>query len=85
LLFIGTQDRLHQDSRRSVYPDSMALVDVLRAAGLPAVISGAGPTVLVFGAAGDVDAVRSAAGEQWQVSERRVARLGVHNSPVMTP
>jgi homoserine kinase len=85
LLFIGTQDRLHQDSRRSVYPDSMALVDELRAAGLPAVISGAGPTVLVFGTAGDIEVVKSTAGEQWQVSERTVARLGVHNSPVMTP
>lgn len=85
LLFIGTQDRLHQESRRSVYPDSMALMDALRAEGLPAVISGAGPTVLVFGAAGDSEMVRAAAGDQWQVSERTVARLGVHNSPVMTP
>lgn len=48
LLLAATADRLHQEYRRAVMPDSLALVDVLRAQGVPAVISGAGPTVLVL-------------------------------------
>lgn len=48
LLLVATVDLLHQEARRPSYPDSMALVDALRADGLAAVISGAGPTVLVL-------------------------------------
>lgn len=48
VLLEATDDRLHQEFRRDAYPESMALVDALRAEGLPAVISGAGPTVLVL-------------------------------------
>jgi homoserine kinase len=47
-LWRATKDWLHQDYRRAAMPDSLALVDVLRADGVPAVISGAGPTVLAF-------------------------------------
>lgn len=50
LLFDATEDRLHQEYRRGVLPESMLLVDALRHAGLPAVLSGAGPAVLVLGA-----------------------------------
>ena len=85
LLLPATQDHLHQDARRAVYAESMELVDVLRAQGLPAVISGAGPTVLVFGAASDLEKIAIAAGEQWQVSQRAVSRQGVQISPVSTP
>jgi homoserine kinase len=38
-------------------PDTLALIDALRAAGHPAVVSGAGPTVLVP-ARGEVEAER---------------------------
>ena len=48
LLLTGTEDRLHQEYRRSVLPSSMAVMDSLRGQGYPAVISGAGPTVLVL-------------------------------------
>ena len=48
LLLAGTEDRLHQEYRRSVLPSSMAVMDSLRGQGYPAVISGAGPTVLVL-------------------------------------
>lgn len=48
LLFAATEDRLHQEQRRDTYPDAMALVDRLRAAGWAAVVSGAGPAVLVL-------------------------------------
>ncbi len=48
LLMAATEDRLHQQYRRAVMPDSLALVDALRARGVAAVVSGAGPTVLVL-------------------------------------
>jgi homoserine kinase len=48
LLFAATADRLHQDYRAGAYPASLDAVHRLRAAGHAAVISGAGPTVLVF-------------------------------------
>ena len=48
LLLDATADRLHQDYRREAYPESMAIVDALRAAGIAGTISGAGPTVLAL-------------------------------------
>jgi homoserine kinase len=48
LLFEATADRLHQNYRRSAYPRSSDLLDKLRNAGIPAAISGAGPTVIAF-------------------------------------
>jgi homoserine kinase len=47
-LLRGTRDYLHQDYRRPAMPASLALVDALRADGVPAIVSGAGPTVLAF-------------------------------------
>jgi homoserine kinase len=52
LLLTATEDRLHQPYRRPAYPASGALVDRLREQGIPAVISGAGPTVLALPADG---------------------------------
>lgn len=46
LLMEATRDRLHQEQRRSSMEPSLALVDWLRAGGMAAVVSGAGPTVL---------------------------------------
>jgi homoserine kinase len=48
LLMPATEDRLHQGYRRPAYPESADLVDALRGHGVPAVISGAGPTVLAL-------------------------------------
>lgn len=48
LLLPATEDRLHQGYRRPAYPDSADLVDALRDRGIPATISGAGPTVLAL-------------------------------------
>jgi homoserine kinase len=48
LLLAATEDRLHQDYRAPAYPASAALVRTLREAGVPATISGAGPSVLAF-------------------------------------
>lgn len=47
-LLAATEDRLHQPYRATAMPQSAELVADLRAGGLPAVISGAGPTVLVL-------------------------------------
>ena len=47
-LWRATRDYLHQDYRRPAMPASLDLVDRLRADGLAAVVSGAGPTVLVL-------------------------------------
>lgn len=47
-LLRATHDRLHQEYRRPAMPESLALIDRLRAAGVPAVVSGAGPTVLAL-------------------------------------
>jgi homoserine kinase len=47
-LFRATEDFLHQEFRGPAMPESLVLVGSLRAAGLAAVVSGAGPTVLVL-------------------------------------
>ena len=48
-LLAATEDFLHQSYRASAMPASYELLQGLRSAGVPAVISGAGPTVLAFG------------------------------------
>jgi homoserine kinase len=47
-IFDATEDRLHQSFREPAMPASIALVAALRDARLPAVVSGAGPTVLIL-------------------------------------
>src|SRR5262249_35730101 len=47
-LLEATEDRLHQDYRAPAMPQTADLVGRLRAAGIPAVVSGAGPSVLAF-------------------------------------
>ena len=48
LLFTATEDFLHQSYRQEAMPSSFALMTKLRAAGIAAFISGAGPTVLAL-------------------------------------
>ena len=48
LLMAATEDRLHQNSRAAAMPETDKLVRLLRAAGFAAVVSGAGPSVLVL-------------------------------------
>lgn len=50
-LWAATEDRLHQGYRASVMPSAAAMISYLRERGLPAVVSGAGPSVLVLGTA----------------------------------
>ncbi len=47
-LLAGTEDRLHQEYRRPAMPGTLDLVASLRHDGVPAIVSGAGPTVLAF-------------------------------------
>jgi homoserine kinase len=52
LLMAGTEDFLHQPYRTAVMPATADLIGRLRAAGIPAVVSGAGPSVLALTVAG---------------------------------
>jgi homoserine kinase len=47
-LMAATEDRLHQPYRLPAFAEGAALIARLRAAGVPAVLSGSGPTVLAL-------------------------------------
>jgi homoserine kinase len=70
LLLAATREWLHQEQRRASFPASMALLDALRGHGHAAVISGAGPSVLVLTTPHQIEAAR-ALGDQsvWLVLE----------------
>jgi homoserine kinase len=78
LLLRATEDYLHQAQREPAMPDSLALVRRLRDAGVPAVISGAGPTVLTFVTGGESERERVASHvpEGWLVFAREVRQNG---------
>lgn len=77
LLMIATEDKIHQEYRRASMEPSLALVDWLRAAGMAAVISGAGPTVLSLEKV--PQHVCHDAGEAgWKVMNLEVPSRGVH-------
>jgi homoserine kinase len=65
LLLDATDDRLHQRQRAAAMPASIDLVDRLRAEGFAAVVSGAGPSVLVLGPGSAVDAVTGLTPAGW--------------------
>lgn len=77
LLLTATRDWLHQDYRRPVMPESLALVDRLRAADLAATVSGAGPTVLVLTDAPDAADLLAEAPAGWESQVLDVATSGV--------
>lgn len=98
LLVEATQDWLHQTYRGQAMPESAALVHTLREhARLPAVVSGAGPTVLVLGhgaVAGAEgrrdggefgDLIRRWAGKQWHIYPVPVDTAGVVISSQTSP
>lgn len=77
LLFPATEDRLHQRARAAGYPQSHDLVVQLRASGVPAVISGAGPTVLAFATTpDDVSGILAHAPDSWVASAVAVDHAG---------
>lgn len=80
LLLEATQDRLHQDHRAPAMPQSAELIGRIRAIGGAAVLSGAGPAVMVLGtgnAAWDAVTRVLAAGSS---GNWRVVRAGVDTS-----
>lgn len=81
-LMAATEDRLHQDARAGVYPESIALVRALRAAGVPAVVSGAGPSVLAFTDDQRDAVIRAAAGGACRVSAVEVSAAGAREVPL---
>lgn len=80
LLLDATQDWLHQEQRREVYPVTMGAVDTLRALGHAAVVSGAGPTSLVLTTRELADVVVAEArswGRGWKVQTPGVPDVGL--------
>ena len=68
VLLAATREWLHQEQRRPAFPESMALVDVLRSRGHAAVISGAGPSVLVLTTPAQLEDARAQADQSvWRV------------------
>ncbi len=65
LLLDATEDRLHQTYREAAMPESLRLLRELREDNVPAVISGAGPTVLAFSSAADQGVLRGRSPVGW--------------------
>jgi homoserine kinase len=84
VLFDATEDFLHQPYRAAAMPASAGLLRRLRAAGIPAVISGAGPTVLALTVTGRlpgpavVDSIASVMGNPWDVIPLDIDRQGAN-------
>ncbi|MEO3935954.1 homoserine kinase [Dermatophilaceae bacterium Soc4.6] len=79
LLLPATRDWLHQEQRRSSFPHTMALVDAFRAQGHAAVVSGAGPSVMVLTTTSAQEQVVVPAGSSgaWQRLVPGIASVGV--------
>ena len=92
-LLDATEDWLHQDYRAPAMPATHDLVRRLRAAGIPAVVSGAGPSVLVFLQAAVpgsrvmdsavLDSTVRETGIGWLISSLDVERRGASVAPVV--
>lgn len=81
LLFAATEDRLHQAYRAPAMPGTAALVGDLRARGIAACVSGAGPTVLALTLRDQVDAALAVAGPGWAGSALPVDQVGAAALP----
>lgn len=82
LLLDATEDRLHQAYRAPAMPESAALVGRLRAKRVPAVVSGAGPTVLALPADGEADSIGSEVGTSWHIHPLNVDPHGACVRPI---
>jgi homoserine kinase len=82
VLFDATEDYLHQRYRAEVMPGTADLLGRLRAAGVAAAISGAGPSVLALTVAGAnpgpdlVDSIAAETGIGWRISPLDIDRHG---------
>ncbi|GAA4416699.1 homoserine kinase [Georgenia halophila] len=77
LLLAGTEDRLHQGYRSDVMRPTAEAVRALREAGWPAVVSGAGPSVLVLERL-DRPTAETLSRHGWRVLDPGVAAEGAH-------
>jgi homoserine kinase len=81
-LLDATEDFLHQPYRVAVMPGTAALITALRTAGIPAVVSGAGPSVLALTMAGvtagpdAVTVIAKEANPDWTVTELKIDQDG---------
>jgi homoserine kinase len=78
LLFMATEDFLHQSYRADAMPESFALVNKLRGAGVAAFISGAGPSVLALhtGDQSEVEELKLAGGTGFVAYPLEIASQG---------
>jgi len=78
LLFAATEDFLHQSYRQEAMPASFALMTKLRAAGLAAFVSGAGPTVLALHTEGEDETLQlsRAGGAKFEGKSLEIASRG---------
>ncbi|WP_329090950.1 MULTISPECIES: homoserine kinase [unclassified Streptosporangium] len=76
LLLAATEDRLHQDYRAPAMPHTADLVRRLRKAGVAAVVSGAGPTVLAFSTVNTQDLIAPEVGNDWHIQPLDVETRG---------
>ena len=78
LLYAATEDFLHQSYRQEAMPASIALMTKLRAAGLAAFVSGAGPTVLALHTEGDDETTQlsRAGGAKFEGKSLEIASRG---------
>jgi homoserine kinase len=82
LLLEATRDVLHQQYRAPTQPRTAALVEALRADGVAAVTSGAGPTVLALTTRAQRDAVVARRVRGWTVLALDVDSSGAQVLPV---
>jgi len=82
VLLDATDDVLHQPARFELMPDSGALVRALRAKGIAAFLSGAGPSVAALVAASSAETAeekaRALAPEGWEVRLSSIDPRGAH-------
>lgn len=82
VLFDATEDFLHQHYRAAAMPETAELLGRLRRAGIAAVVSGAGPSVLALGLAdaqpglAAVGSIARETGIAWLVTPLKVDRQG---------
>jgi homoserine kinase len=89
VLFDASEDLLHQSYRAPVMPATHDLVTRLRAAGVPAVVSGAGPSALAFltdDGTGEadlekLDSIARETGTPWRTTPLAVERHGASAVP----
>ncbi len=68
LLLEATSDRLHQDARAGIYPETSVIISALRARNIAAMASGAGPAVLLLvdrNDASELEAALSVVPQEW--------------------